>query len=117
MRRAQRARVGEDLSLGVERQVRAGFGFACNTRGGDLMILRISLGFALMALSAWMLLYPFAAAEAYSMHDYSLFVCCVLPVGSPLVAVLALRMFTQGWRRRPLRMDGEAGDRPCDGAS
>ena len=81
------------------------------------MILRISLGFALMALSAWMLLYPFAAAEAYSMHDYSLFVCCALPVGSPLVAVLALRMFTQGWRRRPLRMDGEAGDRPCDGAS
>ena len=69
------------------------------------MTLRVSLAIALLASSVWMFVYPFGASEDYTIHNYSLVVCCLMPVGSPLVALLGLRLLVREWELRRARSE------------
>ncbi|MBK6576977.1 MAG: hypothetical protein IPG17_12380 [Sandaracinaceae bacterium] len=76
------------------------------------MRLRITLAFALLAASIGMLLYSFGASENYTIHNYSLVVCCLLPVGSPWVALAGLWILNREWKLRRARIARVPNDPP-----
>jgi hypothetical protein len=76
------------------------------------MRVRITLALALLAASIGMLIYAFAASENYSIHNYSLVVCCLLPVASPLIALGGLWILGRECNLRRTRVARIANDPP-----